>query len=187
MQSLFLQGGPTRISPPELLLTRQGFCGGRGSLEDLLRQTQATKLQKYLSHKRECAKTNSHVPNSIESQSKRERLSEDPSTYTPQKVTTSVRFSRLPATQAGRLSADRLMLDRMKLFRLAWELVGSEFAGRQQQYEKFYAGASFIVRNYSHMLAPWDDLHAIVDGLMASYDAPKEATAVSSPEASRLG
>jgi 4-hydroxyphenylacetate 3-monooxygenase len=64
-------------------------------------------------------------------------------------------------------------LDRMKLFRLAWELVGSEFAGRQQQYEKFYAGASFIVRNYSHMLAPWDDLHATVDSLMASYGAPE--------------
>jgi 4-hydroxyphenylacetate 3-monooxygenase len=64
-------------------------------------------------------------------------------------------------------------LDRMKLFRLAWELVGSEFAGRQQQYEKFYAGASFIVRNYSHMFAPWDDLHTIVDRLMESYDVPQ--------------
>ena len=63
-------------------------------------------------------------------------------------------------------------LDRMKLFRLAWDLVGSEFAGRQQQYEKFYAGASFIVRNYSHMLAPWTDLHGIVDGLMNSYEVP---------------
>jgi 4-hydroxyphenylacetate 3-monooxygenase len=65
-------------------------------------------------------------------------------------------------------------LDRMKLFRLAWDLIGSEFAGRQQQYEKFYAGASFIVRNYSHTTAPWADLHRIVDDLMASYDAPRE-------------
>jgi 4-hydroxyphenylacetate 3-monooxygenase len=38
---------------------------------------------------------------------------------------------------------------RMKLFKLAWDIVGSEFAGRHQQYEKFYAGASFIVRNHS--------------------------------------
>lgn len=29
-------------------------------------------------------------------------------------------------------------LGRMKLFRLAWDMVGSEFTGRQQQYEKFY-------------------------------------------------
>ncbi len=63
-------------------------------------------------------------------------------------------------------------LERMKLFKLAWDLVGSEFAGRQQQYEKFYAGASFIVRHYSHALAPWTDLHGIIDGLMSSYDAP---------------
>jgi 4-hydroxyphenylacetate 3-monooxygenase len=37
-------------------------------------------------------------------------------------------------------------VERMKLFKLAWDLVGSEFAGRHLQYEKFYAGASFIVR-----------------------------------------
>jgi 4-hydroxyphenylacetate 3-monooxygenase len=65
-------------------------------------------------------------------------------------------------------------LDRMKLFKLAWDLVGSEFAGRQQQYEKFYAGASFIVRNYSHTLAPWADLHGVVDGLLNSYGAPAD-------------
>ena len=40
-------------------------------------------------------------------------------------------------------------LTRMKLFKLAWDMVGSEFAGRHQQYEKFYAGASFIIRNHS--------------------------------------
>ena len=33
---------------------------------------------------------------------------------------------------------------RMKLFKLAWDVVGSEFAGRQQQYEKFYAGATLL-------------------------------------------
>ena len=58
---------------------------------------------------------------------------------------------------------------------LAWKVLGSEFAGRHQQYEKFYAGASFIVRNHSYRETPWDDYHAIVDGLMASYDIPTEA------------
>ncbi len=33
--------------------------------------------------------------------------------------------------------------DRMKLYRLAWDLVGSEFAGRHTTYEKFYAGSFF--------------------------------------------
>ena len=62
---------------------------------------------------------------------------------------------------------------RMKLFKLAWDLVGSEFAGRHQQYEKFYAGASFIVRNHNFRETPWDELHGIVDGLLASYDVPE--------------
>ncbi len=61
---------------------------------------------------------------------------------------------------------------RMKLFKLAWDMVGSEFAGRHQQYEKFYAGASFIVRNHAFRETPWDDFHAIVDDLMATYDVP---------------
>jgi 4-hydroxyphenylacetate 3-monooxygenase len=64
---------------------------------------------------------------------------------------------------------------RMKLFKLAWDLVGSEFAGRHAQYEKFYAGASFIVRNHNFREAPWDDFHAAVDDLMASYGYPGES------------
>jgi 4-hydroxyphenylacetate 3-monooxygenase len=51
-------------------------------------------------------------------------------------------------------------------------LVGSEFAGRHQQYEKFYAGASFVVRNYSFTHADWDSFHAVVDGLLDSYGVP---------------
>jgi 4-hydroxyphenylacetate 3-monooxygenase len=61
-------------------------------------------------------------------------------------------------------------LERMKLFKLAWDLIGSEFAGRHLQYEKFYAGASFIVRNHNFREAPWDAFHGVVDGLMRSYD-----------------
>jgi len=63
-------------------------------------------------------------------------------------------------------------LDRMKLFKLAWDLVGSEFAGRHQQYEKFYAGASFIVRNHNFREAPWEGYHKVVEDLMAGYEVP---------------
>jgi 4-hydroxyphenylacetate 3-monooxygenase len=63
-------------------------------------------------------------------------------------------------------------LERMKLFRLAWDFVGSEFAGRQQQYEKFYAGASFIIRNHSHREANWDFFDNIVNDFMSNYDVP---------------
>ena len=65
---------------------------------------------------------------------------------------------------------------RMKLFKLAWEMVGSEFAGRHQQYEKFYAGAPFIIRNHSYRETDWASFTAIVDKLMAGYDYPKAET-----------
>ncbi|MBV9191574.1 MAG: hypothetical protein JO292_06535 [Betaproteobacteria bacterium] len=64
-------------------------------------------------------------------------------------------------------------VERMKLYKLAWDLIGSEFAGRHLQYEKFYAGASFIVRNHSFREAPWPEFHRLVDDLMASYDIPQ--------------
>jgi 4-hydroxyphenylacetate 3-monooxygenase len=34
--------------------------------------------------------------------------------------------------------------NRMKLFKLAWDLLGSDFAGRHMQYEKFYAGLASL-------------------------------------------
>jgi 4-hydroxyphenylacetate 3-monooxygenase len=35
---------------------------------------------------------------------------------------------------------------RVALMRLAWDFIGSEFGSRHQQYEKFYGGASFLVK-----------------------------------------
>lgn len=61
---------------------------------------------------------------------------------------------------------------RMKLFKLAWDLVGSEHASRATSYEKFFVGPAFAVRNYNFINAPWDELHGIVEGLMESYDVP---------------
>jgi len=65
---------------------------------------------------------------------------------------------------------DQTAKSRMKLTRLAWDLVGSEFAGRHIQYEKFYAGPGFVMNLYSFLSCPWDDLGEIVDGLMSGYD-----------------
>jgi 4-hydroxyphenylacetate 3-monooxygenase len=63
-------------------------------------------------------------------------------------------------------------VDRMKLYKLAWDLIGSEFAGRHLQYEKFYAGASFIIRNHNFREAPWEHFHKVVSEAMAAYDVP---------------
>jgi 4-hydroxyphenylacetate 3-monooxygenase len=65
--------------------------------------------------------------------------------------------------------------DRMKLFKLAWDVVGSEFAGRHQSYEKFYAGAGFVVKNYNYREAPWGAFRKIVDDLLDSYDVPPQS------------
>jgi 4-hydroxyphenylacetate 3-monooxygenase len=59
---------------------------------------------------------------------------------------------------------------RMKLFKLAWDMIGSEFAGRHLQYEKFYAGASFIVRNHAFRETDWASFNKVAEDLMASYD-----------------
>jgi 4-hydroxyphenylacetate 3-monooxygenase len=61
---------------------------------------------------------------------------------------------------------------RMKLLKLAWDLLGSDFAGRHMQYEKFYAGPPFVMNSYSHQTARWHAWSGLVDDLMSSYDAP---------------
>ncbi len=69
-------------------------------------------------------------------------------------------------------TADETAVERMKLFRLAWDMLGSEFAMRHDQYEKFYFGQRFVVRNFNHLHAPWDEFEGLVDGIMAAYDPP---------------
>jgi 4-hydroxyphenylacetate 3-monooxygenase len=61
-------------------------------------------------------------------------------------------------------------MDRMKLYKLGWDLTGSEFAGRHSLYEKFYAGNSTLVRNSCDREAPWAYFHEIVDRALETYD-----------------
>jgi 4-hydroxyphenylacetate 3-monooxygenase len=76
-------------------------------------------------------------------------------------------------------------IERMKLFRLAWDLLGSEFAARQEHYEKFYVGPPYVVRDHSMREAPWEQFRNIADDLMKRYDLPSEFS-VSGVPASRL-
>lgn len=71
------------------------------------------------------------------------------------------------------LTPQQSAVDRMKLYKLAWDVVGSEFAGRHQQYEKFYAGAGFVVKNHNFRETPWPMFDGYVDDLLASYDIPR--------------
>jgi 4-hydroxyphenylacetate 3-monooxygenase len=60
--------------------------------------------------------------------------------------------------------------ERVALMRLAWDFIGTEFGNRHQQYEKFYGGASFLVkmnvfRNYDFARAT-----ALVDQALRAHE-----------------
>ncbi|MEV6231481.1 4-hydroxyphenylacetate 3-hydroxylase N-terminal domain-containing protein [Saccharopolyspora shandongensis] len=60
--------------------------------------------------------------------------------------------------------------ERVKLFKLAWDIVGSEFAGRHQQYEMFYAGAPFVVKGvYSYRNYGYEQVLEDVEQFLGSY------------------
>jgi 4-hydroxyphenylacetate 3-monooxygenase len=89
-------------------------------------------------------------------------------------VPSSVDDMRNPATRAD---IDRYVQSpgvdaatRVKLFKLVWDAVGSEFAGRHHQYEMFYAGAPFVVKGYAYRNYDFDEPLAAVDAFLASYD-----------------
>jgi 4-hydroxyphenylacetate 3-monooxygenase len=60
--------------------------------------------------------------------------------------------------------------DRVKLLKLAWDAVGSEFASRHLQYEMFYAGAQFVTRGHSYRTYDWDRAAAMATQIMEGYD-----------------
>jgi 4-hydroxyphenylacetate 3-monooxygenase len=64
-------------------------------------------------------------------------------------------------------------VERHKLYKLAWDLTGTEFAGRHMLYERFYAGSSIVVRNQSDREAPWQSFHQTVDRLLANIELPQ--------------
>jgi 4-hydroxyphenylacetate 3-monooxygenase len=63
--------------------------------------------------------------------------------------------------------------DRVKLFKLAWDAIGSEFGSRHTQYEMFYAGAAFVTRGHAFRTCDWEQGTRMVDGCLARYNVPK--------------
>src|SRR6266700_775747 len=56
---------------------------------------------------------------------------------------------------------------KVALMRLAWDLIGSEFGSRHQQYEKFYGGASFLVKQNVYRNFDFRRATALVDAALA--------------------
>ncbi|HVS75984.1 MAG TPA: 4-hydroxyphenylacetate 3-hydroxylase N-terminal domain-containing protein [Steroidobacteraceae bacterium] len=71
-----------------------------------------------------------------------------------------VRTQQSPVTDA---------LGRVKLMKLAWDALGSEFASRHVQYEMFYAGAAMVTRAHAYRSCDWGQVCALVDEYMATY------------------
>jgi 4-hydroxyphenylacetate 3-monooxygenase len=64
-------------------------------------------------------------------------------------------------------------IERTKLFKLAWDLVGSEFGGRHQQYELFYAGSRFVTTSLrAFRTFDFAAGAAMVERCLASYELP---------------
>ena len=56
---------------------------------------------------------------------------------------------------------------KVALMRLLWDFLGSEFGSRHQQYEKFYGGASFLVKTNVYRNFDWKRAGALVDAALA--------------------
>lgn len=61
--------------------------------------------------------------------------------------------------------------ERVKLFKLAWDIIGSEFGSRHQQYELFYAGAPFVVKGYAFRNYGYDEILEGLDEFLSGYSA----------------
>ena len=61
---------------------------------------------------------------------------------------------------------------RVKLMKLAWDAVGSEFGSRHLQYEMFYSGAPLVTRGNSFRFFDWDATKGAVERFMDSYGLP---------------
>ena len=74
--------------------------------------------------------------------------------------------------RAAGMTAD----ERIKLFKLAWDLVGTEFGGRHLQYEMFYAGAPHVARGYAYRNYGYDEaverVNAFLDGYSIATEKP---------------
>jgi 4-hydroxyphenylacetate 3-monooxygenase len=55
---------------------------------------------------------------------------------------------------------------KVALMRLAWDFIGSEFGSRHQQYEKFYGGASFVVKQNVYRNFDFKRATALVDAAL---------------------
>jgi 4-hydroxyphenylacetate 3-monooxygenase len=62
--------------------------------------------------------------------------------------------------------------ERVKIFKLAWDAVGSEFASRHVQYEIFYNGPTFVTRGHAYRTFDWSKGATLLERLLGGYPTP---------------
>ena len=69
---------------------------------------------------------------------------------------------------------DTSAADRIKLYKLVWDAIGTEFGGRHELYERNYAGNNEQIRvdavNFARRTGALDDCLRLVDQCMSEYD-----------------
>jgi len=91
-------------------------------------------------------------------------------------------FQQLPSSEASftspetRADVERFMRgatasarDRVKLLKLVWDFVGTEFGGRQLQYEMFYSAAQPVVNTRMFRAYDWERAKAAVERCLGEY------------------
>jgi 4-hydroxyphenylacetate 3-monooxygenase len=91
-------------------------------------------------------------------------------------------FQAVPSSEAAFLSAETRAeteryygsaaapaRERIKLIKLVWDFVGTEFAGRQLQYEMFYSAAQPVVNRRLFRSYDWAAARALVDRCLGEY------------------
>jgi 4-hydroxyphenylacetate 3-monooxygenase len=91
-------------------------------------------------------------------------------------------FQQLPSSEAGftspqtRADFERFFRgatagarERVKLLKLVWDFVGTEFGGRQLQYEMFYSAAQPVVNARMFRSYDWARARAVVDRCLGEY------------------
>ncbi len=61
---------------------------------------------------------------------------------------------------------------RVKLFKLAWDAVGSEFGSRHHQYEMFYSGPKVVTTGMAYRTFDWDRATGLVDRCLDDIKSP---------------
>ncbi len=64
--------------------------------------------------------------------------------------------------------------EKIKLYKLAWDMIGSEFAGRHHQYEMFYGGAPFLVKGQAYRFYDFTEVDQLVEKCLSEYDLADE-------------